>query len=162
MPERNVELGEFAREPQAGDVVTWDGQEWAPNQPLTRRGVIGLRGLAEWLRVTHGMEGPDIEIDQAGLTIGRGGDTVLVYEGTYNEAVTIQFKAITLAGENREKTVIDGGGSSRVLDTIGPGMDINNFSIRNCGTGATSAGVYFTGDCNSVRDCFFENCISPL
>jgi len=79
MADRAVELRRGAGQPQIGEVVTWDGEGWVAQAPMSRRGVIGPTGITEWLRLSTGMEGPDIDIDAAALKIGRGGDSILLF-----------------------------------------------------------------------------------
>jgi len=57
--------------------------------------VIGPTGITEWLRLSTGMEGPDIDIDAAALKIGRGGDSILLFHA--NGSPVSEYAA-TLAG----------------------------------------------------------------
>lgn len=52
---------------------------------------------------------------QAAINAAISGDTVYVLEGTYLEHITIRTPSLTLQGENRETTIIDGGGSGNVI-----------------------------------------------
>ena len=61
------------------------------------------------------------------------GDTILVLNGTYHEHVKIQ-KTITLIGEDKEKTIIDGDGSGDCIYIPSDGgfdITIKNLTIRN-------------------------------
>jgi len=68
------------------------------------------------------------------------GDTILVLNGTYHEHVKIQ-KTITLIGENKEKTIIDGDSSGDCIyiptdsGTEGFDITIKNLTIRNGNNG---------------------------
>jgi nitrous oxidase accessory protein NosD len=70
------------------------------------------------------------------------GDTVFVYSGIYYEHVNVN-KPILLQGENREITVIDGGGEEDVV-YVSKNASIRGFTIRNSGN-ASEAGNYDFG-----------------
>jgi parallel beta-helix repeat protein len=72
---------------------------------------------------------------QDAINDSRDGDIVFVYNGTYYENVVVN-KSINLVGENRNTTVIDGGGNDSVIliDNYGFYITINGFTIQNSGT----------------------------
>ncbi|UCH90082.1 MAG: PKD domain-containing protein [Thermoplasmata archaeon] len=77
----------------------------------------------------------------AGLNAAKSGDTVYVYNGTYNENVEIN-KTITLIGERKNDTIIDGGGTGSVIHIrAADGISVQNFTIRNSGNGFNDAGI---------------------
>ncbi|MFC1749571.1 nitrous oxide reductase family maturation protein NosD [Pseudomonadota bacterium] len=57
-------------------------------------------------------------------------DTIFVYSGWYNETLLIE-KQVTLIGENRETTLIDGGGRDDVITLGSERIKISNFTIQN-------------------------------
>ena len=73
---------------------------------------------------------------QEAIDNAADGDTILVLNGTYHEHIKIQ-KTITLIGEDKEKTIIDGDGSGDCIyipsDSGIEGFDITikNLTIRN-------------------------------
>jgi len=67
-------------------------------------------------------------IDDAG-----DGDTIFVYNGTYYENVIIN-KTINLIGEDKNTTIIDGGGSGNVVYISANEVNISGFTIRNGGS----------------------------
>ena len=58
------------------------------------------------------------------------GHTILVDAGTYYEHVVVH-KSISLTGENRSTTVIDGNGTGNVINITAPHVKITGFTIRN-------------------------------
>jgi parallel beta-helix repeat protein len=58
------------------------------------------------------------------------GDTVFVYNGTYYENVVVN-KTIYLTGDDRDTTVIDGGGSGNVVDITVDWVNVTGFTITN-------------------------------
>lgn len=68
---------------------------------------------------------------QAAINAASPGDTVYVQAGTYNEHVTID-KSLTLQGEDRDTTIIDGGGSGTVVYlSYVSNVEISGFTISN-------------------------------
>jgi parallel beta-helix repeat protein len=70
-----------------------------------------------------------------GLTAAVDGDTIFVSSGTYNEKVDIT-KDISLVGENKDTTFIDGGSTGHVIyahGTLGGELQValRNLTIRN-------------------------------
>jgi len=64
------------------------------------------------------------------------GDTVFVYDDSspYYEHVVIGYtKSINLVGEDRNTTVIDGGGNGHVVEICEPEVNISGFTIQNSG-----------------------------
>jgi len=63
------------------------------------------------------------------------GDTIYVYNGTYYEHIYI-YKSLTLIGENKYATIIDGSGyGSTVRISYEQGVKFTKFTIRNAETG---------------------------
>jgi hypothetical protein len=76
---------------------------------------------------------------QDAINYSSGGDTIFVYNGTYNESLTIN-KSLTLIGEHRDTTFIDGMGADciTVTDVVTQvNVEIKGFTIHN-----GSAGIY--------------------
>ncbi|TET89272.1 MAG: hypothetical protein E3J35_10295 [Methanomassiliicoccales archaeon] len=68
------------------------------------------------------------------------GSIVYVYSGTYNEHLTIS-KRLNLEGEDKNTTIIDGGGSSTVIRISDDWVSVTGFTIRNGGPGGGDAGI---------------------
>jgi nitrous oxidase accessory protein NosD len=77
---------------------------------------------------------------QDAIDAASPGQHIDVSAGTYNENLTIS-KQLYLVGENRNTTIIDGGGSGHVvsLQPGADGSDIRGFTVKN--SGSTDAGI---------------------
>jgi parallel beta-helix repeat protein len=92
------------------------------------------------------------------------GDTVFVYSGTYFEDVKIN-KSIVLKGENKQSTIIHGGGFGSgdgvILVKYSNNVEITGFSVRNScpffpGSGI---GLYSTEQCIVTDNIAYDCCI---
>ena len=88
------------------------------------------------------------------------GDTIYIPSGTYYENIIIN-KSISLVGEDRNTTTIDGGGSGNVVNVSVDWVNISEFTIRNSGGNQDysdfDAGIdirsnYNTIICNSISN----------
>ncbi len=71
------------------------------------------------------------------LTVATDGDTIFVYSGTYTEKIDIT-KDVTILGENKDTTYVDGGGSGHVINAHGIfggeiQVTLKYLTIRNAG-----------------------------
>ncbi len=69
---------------------------------------------------------------QAAINAANAGDLIFVSIGTYHEHLVVN-KSVTLVGEDRDYTIIDGGGSGIVVTIAADNVRIENFTIRNSG-----------------------------
>ena len=63
------------------------------------------------------------------------GDRIYVYQGLYSEHVLIA-KNLTLLGESRDETIIDGGGTGNVIKIQANSVTVSGFGLQNGGIGA--------------------------
>jgi parallel beta-helix repeat protein len=70
------------------------------------------------------------------INIAGDGDTILVLSGIYNEHVIID-KSLTIIGENRSNTVIDGGNAESVVKISASNVTIKELTIRHGDVGIT-------------------------
>jgi len=113
-----------------------------------------------------GGNGPDnYSKIQYAINNASDGDKIFVYSGIYNERVLIN-KSIDLIGEDKESTVIDGGGKYYVIHIDANNVSVNNFYINNSGIYGTNAGITIYGeiknitiDNNIITDNYFGICI---
>ena len=85
----------------------------------------------EWYDETH------VRTIQEGINNVSVGGTVYVYNGTYYENILID-KNLTLTGENKQDTIIDGGGNGHVVHVYKAEKKwiectVSGFTIRNAG-----------------------------
>jgi parallel beta-helix repeat protein len=92
---------------------------------------------------------------QDAINVANPGDTVYVYSGIYYENVVVD-ESINLTGENREITIIDGGGSGNTVYVTSKCVNITGFTVTGSGS-ATNAGIYL----DHIQNCYvFNNKIS--
>ena len=90
---------------------------------LSTRLVITVSGST----IHHVYSGESI---QDAINLAQPGDTIIVHDGIYHEHVTIN-KSISLIGENRSTTVIDGNGTGNVICITANRVNVTEFTIRN-------------------------------
>jgi len=66
----------------------------------------------------------------SGLEHAASGDTIFVYNGTYHEHLIIN-KSITLVGENRSTTTIDGDNAGSVVLVTADNVSVRGFTVKN-------------------------------
>ena len=66
--------------------------------------------------------GADYTRIQDAISIANSSDTIYVFSGIYEEQITI-YETINLTGEDKETTIIDGGGSDRIIYIYGDGIN---------------------------------------
>ena len=74
--------------------------------------------------------GGDFTKIQDAIDAASPGDTIYVYNGTYYEHVVVD-KSLSLLGEARDMTIIDGGGTSSVIYVTNNHTAISGFTVRN-------------------------------
>jgi parallel beta-helix repeat protein len=74
--------------------------------------------------------GKDFTRIQDAIYAASPGDTIYVYNGTYHENVIVD-KALSLIGENKESTIIDGNSLSHVVDLKANSIYVSGFTIQN-------------------------------
>ncbi|KXH71021.1 MAG: hypothetical protein AM326_12095 [Candidatus Thorarchaeota archaeon SMTZ-45] len=106
--------------------------------------IIPINADASLLYV-GGTGGGNFTTIQAAIDFANSGDVIYVYNGTYFERVKIN-KSITIMGEDRNATIIDGGGSFDVVHITADWVNITGFTVRNS--------TYYAG----IRLEFVQNC----
>jgi nitrous oxidase accessory protein len=67
---------------------------------------------------------------QGAINAANAGDAIIVSAGVYGEHVVVN-KSISLIGENREFTIVDGNGTDNVFSVVADDVYIGNFTVRN-------------------------------
>ncbi|MEE9115947.1 MAG: NosD domain-containing protein [Thermoplasmata archaeon] len=80
------------------------------------------------------------------------GDIVYVYNGTYNEHVVVDLP-MSLIGEDRDTTIIDGSGSGDVINVTANWVNISGFTVKNSGPDGGDAGI----ELYQVQNCHIAN-----
>lgn len=106
-------------------------------------------GILAWMDEDYPVYIRYSSIQQA-LNNASYGDRIFVSSGTYLEHVVIN-KSLTLTGENKDTTIIDGGGTGHVLLVkIVNNTFISDFTIRGSGCGcAAKSGIHLQNSYNS-------------
>ncbi len=86
------------------------------------------------------------------------GDTVYVFKGTYAENILVD-KSLSLIGEDRNATTIDGGGSVDVVNVTANWVNISGFTMTNTGMGWADSGIelFYVRDCRIVENNVSDN-----
>jgi parallel beta-helix repeat protein len=104
---------------------------------------------------TTGSEGAFISIQDA-IDNASAGDTVFVYQGSYNENIMIN-KSLNMKGENRDNTWIKGDDTGDVVVVSADWVNITGFTITKGGSSFENAGLKLIDNKNCK---IYENCIS--
>jgi len=91
---------------------------------------------------------------QDAINLAQSGDTVFVHAGTYYEHVVVN-KTVSLIGENRDNTIIDGSNTGTVANVTANNVTISGFTIRRSGSNYSLE----SPDCG-IRVLFSNNNIS--
>ena len=81
------------------------------------------------------------------------GHTIFVEQGTYYENVVIN-KSLSLIGEDRDTTIINGNGTGAVIILTSQNVLLSNFTIMNAGFQAPASGAILL---NETTNCVIEN-----
>jgi len=112
-------------------------------------------GVVEASRVIH-VPG-DFSSIQAAINNATSGDTISVHPGTYYENIVVD-KSITLIGENRSTTIIDGRGSGSVIIVGASHVEISGFTVQNSGISWPKSGIQIANSySNTISDNIIQN-----
>jgi parallel beta-helix repeat protein len=92
------------------------------------------------------------------------GHKIFVAEGTCYENVVVN-KSISLVGENRDTTIIDGSMKGNVLEVVASNVEIRHFTLRNSGDfwGANPcSGISIFSNGNNISDSIIANNLAGI
>lgn len=69
---------------------------------------------------------------QYAINNAKDGDKIYVKEGVYKEHLVLNDRSVTLMGENRDSTIIDGSGSGICVHIINANVTVTELSLKNC------------------------------
>lgn len=72
----------------------------------------------------------DFSTIQAAINNATPGDTILVAAGTYHEHLVVN-KSVSIVGEDRMTTIIDGDGTGHVVYVNASGVEVKRFTIQD-------------------------------
>jgi parallel beta-helix repeat protein len=72
----------------------------------------------------------DFQTIQDAINAAQNGDSIFVRRGVYQEHITVNT-SVSLTGENRSATVVDGGGSGTVVLVTADDVKLHGFTVRN-------------------------------
>jgi parallel beta-helix repeat protein len=94
---------------------------------------------------------------QDAINDSSDGDTVFVNDSTYNENIIIDV-SINLTGESDNLTVIDGGENGTTITISVDGVNISNFTIKNCGEDINDSGIKIQSNYTKVTNNIIKDC----
>jgi nitrous oxidase accessory protein len=107
--------------------------------------------------------------DNIQMAINRAnpGDILLIKRGVYKEYPIFVNKSLTIIGESREETIIDGEElADLIINIMADNVKISNLTIQNTGGGAyppVQKGIQITAVKNvEISDCTIKNCATNL
>ena len=117
-----------------------------------------LSGTSSASTLTVG-QGQEYSTIQSAIDASETGDVITVNEGIYSENVVLTKSGITIMGENKEKTLIDGKRTGSVIRIETDEVTISGFTIQNNGgSGKEDAGVsVYNGNNNTVANSILIN-----
>ncbi len=86
------------------------------------------------------------------------GETIFIKAGTYFESVIVN-KRVSLVGENKYNTIVDGGGKGTVIKILVYNVEVTSLTIRNSGAGDGISISQWSGvsSGNIIRDNIITN-----
>lgn len=90
------------------------------------------------------------------LQNATSGTTIIVSHGTYRENLFIDIP-VNLIGEDKNTTIIDGGGNDFVITLAADDISISGFTITQSGKRFPFAGIYVTSNYNTVAGNILTN-----
>jgi len=93
----------------------------------------------------------DFSTIQAAINAASDGDTIFVRNGTYYGNVIVN-KTLSLDGESRDSTILDGNNSGTVVTIVQDDVSFMNFTVKDSGSLDWDTGIYVTSFNNNISD----------
>ena len=94
---------------------------------------------------------------QNAINHASDGDTILLSKGIYYEHIQVN-KSITLIGNHKDYTILDGNNSGTVCLISSDDVCIMNLSFRNSGSNENEAGLIIQANNSRIKNCsFYQN-----
>ncbi len=100
---------------------------------------------------TVGKEGAEYSSIQDAVDEADPGDTIRVFEGTYEENVLIE-KTLSLVGNGSSVTVVDAGGSGSAIFVRASWVNVSGFRCSGSGSESYDAGIRSGGNHSNIFD----------
>ncbi|RLF39433.1 MAG: hypothetical protein DRN21_03570, partial [Thermoplasmata archaeon] len=101
---------------------------------------------------TPGWQYDHFDVIQDGINAVAEGGTVNVSSGIYCEHLTVG-KTINLMGEDKNTTIIDGGGTGNIISITDDWVNISGFTVTNSGNETYYQGIGLYSNKCSISDC---------
>lgn len=88
---------------------------------------------------------------QSAINAANPGDTIFVRTGIYHENIFVD-KTLTLIGEDKDNTIINGISYKDVIEINAPFVNISSFTIQNSGTSGRDAGIQINENNSRITD----------
>ncbi len=85
---------------------------------------------------------------QTAIDDASPGDTIYIYNGTYYESIQV-YKSLSLKGENRNTTIINGAFAQKVVHLTADSINITEITVTNGGFDFDNAGI----ELDHVQNC---------
>jgi len=126
---------------------TTKGEETYVTQETQWLYPIGLIGVAKTWTVNDNGPADYLKIQDA-INAANSGDTIFVHSGTYYENVIVN-KTVSLIGENKFNTVVDGNNTGTVVTVTANNVNITEFTFQNgCGEWHSGIALSYVEHCN--------------
>ena len=94
---------------------------------------------------------------QEAINAANEGDTIFVKNGTYYENIVVN-KTVTLTGENKAATIIDGNWTGKVVTLTADNVKISGFTIEKSGMSGTDSAIVIGGSNTIISDNIILSC----